>query len=1626
MVFSDADLGIFDPSIFPETADHSGYVSPLVSLQKELRLPTAWDTSDAPTARLPTTRRSLFDANDDEHAQALLQSTPHLRHFQSTGPERTFLWKHYDRNTQESVTDEYKASLARQRSHQQAAAELARWLGNLCHEMPLEDYGTVEAEVFTRVFALFHDTKDAERRLAGLAALDALLDAPSADEERKAIKFANALSNGLRVPNADYEFLSAVSRALGHMATKTANVDLVESEVTRALEWLRTERSDRRLAACLALKELARHAPTTFHSKTTHTSTFASTGSNEFLDHIFPAIWDVQPIVRVCAADALAQCLKILVQRKHTSLTGLLCQVHLNVMEGLQRDTSRPRMQWQAVAQARAAQHGSLLVVSTMLLYTGDFMLPRLEEVCSSVFQFFHADAIIRLEVVRLIPKLARRSPRVFARRYLEQTLQFLLDCVADTTTTNTIDVRPAAYEALGRLVVAMTDETTGHVIGGVHLPTVHISLQPDQEHASVQLSPHGIIHEKLPLLFDLVRLGLRPPSNSRTLRPALHCAANLVRALGDMAVPYIDPLIREIFRAGLSNDLIQCLHSLVQCVPEKQAEIENRMLQEVSVCLAGIGHVYEPLVSYRTGRLADPPRVVMNRDDKHETVQSLVLSLQTLASFGGGIIGRATQEGSSVPLLPFVQDVVALYLSHPSSEVRRTAALTCCMLLIPKGKTTKIGSYSGIIIEEVLGKLLRVAIADVSSVVRLCVIRALDSRYDSFLCQAHHLQELFLLLQDESLATRASGLTLLGRLGSINPAPILPVLRRFLNDLIVELQCGIDTGRSREETTRLLVVYLKAKPLQRLVHPVLASLVCAIPLDSTAAPRLASVSLEALGELAQATGVGLQPWVKNVVPHVLEIMQDQSSVSKQRTSLRTLGQIAGSTGYVVRPYLDYPALLPQSTEILPATKRAPWALRREVIRTLGILGALDPDRYYTVASQSRKGGAAGGAYFEENEESNNSVSWESPVAVRPSVEHSLVKQSRGGLNGIPGKGKHSVSDANPESTERDEEQPAYLSMYEQYAMVAQPVSSLPPAKRLTPNDEDFYPTVAIQALMRIFKDPNLAANHQVAIQAVMYIFKSLGTRCVPYLPRVVPYMLSAIRTCLPNLRESLLKQLATLSLIVREHLRPYVVDIFEVVEQFWGTRHLGTIFALTSNIAVGVPGEFRIFMPRLIKRLLSTLDEIQLGDRSSNENGRRDAITGERESQQLALILRSIISLRGVLGAYLHILIPALLKTGDSLATISLKDDSSQLVELSVLLYRTVSALLESQTVNIDTLSAATYMTEKFIAPKSSENGLPSRVVQPMVRIFNDKPPRNPSVGLAMIETLYICARLLGTSKWLQLYDDIVRYAIAKWEASFPTSSTDSQKYLVRFGDKHVTCSQVYNDMVAELQLPPPKRSQWLYSAGSDRRNLSSIEIGSTFAYESSVDAFDQSVTPLTHSTSVVSRQRVNQTNLQRAWDVSQRTSREDWDEWMRRFAIQLLREAPSPALRATTSLASAYQPLARELFSAAFACCWRELSGPYRENLVQALETAFKADVSPEILQALLNLAEFMEHDPSGGLPIDISILADLALKCRAYAKALHYKEREYSGGGSSSCVESLISINRKLDLQGEFLPL
>lgn len=1094
------------------------------------------------------------------------------------------------------------------------------------------------------------------------------------------------------------------------------------------------------------------------------------------------------------------------------------------------------------------------------------------------------------------------------------------------------------------------------------------------------------------------------------------------------------------------------------------------------------------------------------------DTVSKIVLSLKTVGTIGSGKQHISSNRSHST-LLPFVHDVVAQYLSHPAVEVRMEAALACCKLLIEqpqhesqqhrevsstdeslksvmdyndssdpssiqisKGTSTLFtrnqfsGSTSGKLIEEGIDTLLRVPVSDPSSIVRLCVVRGFDTRYDMYLCQTHHLPPLFLLLQDEALAVRAAALQLLGRLAQYNPAPILPPLRRFLMELISELRCGSDTVGGRECATRLLVVFLRAEALQRLVHPFLPAIISALPVKGLA-PRLASAALEALGELSQVSRSAMNPWVRQIIPLILSIMQDQSSATKQRISLRTLGQIAGGTGYVIAPYIEYPELLPLAADVLPGTKRAPWSLRREVIRTFGILGALDPNRYHLVAHKVRKGGGVGVGYFIEMEDEEGqdistvsrrgssmarkiSISSDSKKTGGLKLDGMKLESKKNGQNSIIGMGLRNDSNissssletrANRYNPDSDDNEPAHLYMYEQYAMTAQPVSKLSPARRLMPTSEDFYPTVAVQALTRILKDPSLAVHHGMVMQAVMFIFNALGLRCVPFLKRIVPHILNTVQTCgQSSLREALLQQVASLSGIVRDHLRPYVPLIFEVVEEFWNSRHLATVLLLIEKMSAQ-RDDFRTYVPRLVRLLLASLEAPRVSGWGSGSSTQDDIDSSTSEADRLELVLRSLHGLKGIVREYFHLLVPALVKLADSL--INVNTNSSGNIEVSRL---SKERLKKLTVLTIQTLSILLKCTtDKLIAKDVPVQGcfLPAQAAQPLMRMIGRESDNDTTIGLAIVEALCVCARQLEFARWIPLYHTSARDAISAWQdrVELNPDNIPNNYSAVLNGNTHTNqevplrglrlYDETIKDMIDAQQqarsgfrmiAPNPHQP---FSKEVSRLGFSSGELNQndSFLGQRLDSSTDTSLLGSAQSSSIQSisnqpnKLRVNQANLQRAWDVSQRANREDWDEWMRRLSVELLREAPNPALRATAGLAHAYQPLSRELFSAAFCCCWAGLNEQYRSNLVRSLEIAFKADsISPEILQTLLNLCEFMEHDfIDGGLPIDIPVLAELALKCRAYAKALHYKEREYNLGGSSGCVEDLISINKKLDL-------
>jgi FKBP12-rapamycin complex-associated protein len=415
----------------------------------------------------------------------------------------------------------------------------------------------------------------------------------------------------------DYEFLHAVARALGRMAMGAANVDRVEFEIGRGLEWLRSDRSDRRLAAVLVLRELARCAPTAFYSRTMMTSSSSAAaaaaagggaaavavgaaggagaiapasvsalggvvagagGTNDFLDHIFVALRDPQPIVRACAADALSECLGILMERQQRRvMTAPLCTLYANAADGLRyvvdaRNNGDPATSASDMASAAVRAHGSLLVVSELLRHSRNFILPRYDEVCVAVLRFArHPLVLIRLEVMRLIPRLAHRCPEVYGRRYLGESLAFLIASASapPLQARTRIDVKPTAFMSIGLLALAMSDEAMGG--GDITIPAVQIvNIESDDSVRSsddateddghfdyhlVELKRESDFQERLGQIFEMLSDNLK----RHISLDVLGCFVNIVEALGEHAAPYMMDFVEELFESGLSDDLIKC-----------------------------------------------------------------------------------------------------------------------------------------------------------------------------------------------------------------------------------------------------------------------------------------------------------------------------------------------------------------------------------------------------------------------------------------------------------------------------------------------------------------------------------------------------------------------------------------------------------------------------------------------------------------------------------------------------------------------------------------------------------------------------------------------------------------------------------------------------------------------------------------------------------------------------------------------------------------------------------------------------------------------------------------------------------------------------------------------------------
>ncbi|ORZ29853.1 armadillo-type protein, partial [Catenaria anguillulae PL171] len=153
----------------------------------------------------------------------------------------------------------------------------------------------------------------------------------------------------------------------------------------------------------------------------------------------------------------------------------------------------------------------------------------------------------------------------------------------------------------------------------------------------------------------------------------------------------------------------------------------------------------------------------------------------------------------------------------------------------------------------------------------------------------------------------------------------------------------------------------------------------------------------------------------------------------------------------------------------------------------------------------------------------------------------------------------------------------------------------------------DYYPSVAINALMTICRDNSLSTHHTAAIKAVMFICRTLGLKCVPFLAQIIPPLLAMLRTSLPAMLDFFFQELAQL------HAKTLELTVMTLVE----------------SLAVSLESDFTAHLPVLLPHILSIFES----DHSENHRATYKVldilcIIGVGLQEYMFLVLRPLMRL--------------------------------------------------------------------------------------------------------------------------------------------------------------------------------------------------------------------------------------------------------------------------------------------------------------------------------------------------------------------------------------------------------------
>ncbi|UJR25716.1 hypothetical protein I4U23_007067 [Adineta vaga] len=777
-------------------------------------------------------------------------------------------------------------------------------------------------------------------------------------------------------------------------------------------------------------------------------------------------------------------------------------------------------------------------------------MLENFLQICNQVFQYRqYPKSMIANVLIRILPRLASLNYKLFSHQpYVDATMNFIFERI----NSRELKERQLAFHALGLMILSdktsRTSDTDLLITTTpftkdmskifeclkqtfIPIPSANTSMTSTHSHRrnnSNQLSSTSSLPQQSSSNNSLLPYRYLSPDSS------VFACITMIGEAGPEASKCLDTLLEYLLHCGLNHSLLFCLDKLCSMpliLTDTKRKIHQGLLENLRLILCN------PLA--------------YNTNLTNEQNDMVLIALQTLRIFDF--------EAQAIEPL-FIDTLNSRFIEHENVRIRIESIITIThllrKLLLPSAQTILSSNTTSSLIAAnklrikiglITQRILTIGVTDLDPDVRYNVFLTLQDDFKQFLAKSEALELLFFSVHDECHEIRELALSLIGRLSNINPAYVLPPLRHLLLQLLTELEIGCSLS-GKEQASRLLGQLIANTP--RIVRPYMQSITQALlPLikQHEQHSNVLIALVRTVGEQAQVCGIDLDQRIHDLFPILINMMQDTSNYRKREVALWTIGQIVESCCYVIEPLQKYPILLDVLLQFL---KSEETPFRRETIRVLGFLGAIDP--YH-------------------------------------------VRSSNDPLRSL----SFDVNDITLTHRVRGEPDPIEISSNE--LLVASGAQSL----------HDFYTSMAIYVCLRVLKDPNSPQLHLKAVQAISIILQWLGSICTQYVSLVLPRLLSVVRNTDDRNLVPYFRQINIIIISIKSSITPYVNDVVQLIRDYWDKHNDLQILLIQTieSLAAALDSEFRHYIHLLLPFVMKTfrIDTNYLGLTNLSPNQTQD-----------------------------------------------------------------------------------------------------------------------------------------------------------------------------------------------------------------------------------------------------------------------------------------------------------------------------------------------------------------------------------------------------------------------------------